>query len=347
MTLSRISKGLTVTAVVAAGFLFDADAAVVSQYGIDFCVVGSAGNRAPNAAEMPTSPGNRKPGTVGYEYSIAKTELTSGQWLEFVRAYASFNPETSGSTALTGDYIVPTNMPSGRTFDLIHPSLANRATNMSWRMAARYCNWLTNGKAMTADAFEHGAYDTSTFGKNAQGHFTDQLTRSAGAKFWIPNLDEWVKATYFDPNRYGEGQEGYWKYSGKSDSQLPFGRPEDGGKTNAGSFEWGVDQFPVDVGAYSLVTSPWGLLDTCGGTSEWLEGTLYPDRPHTGVMDIGARIGNLDEQVVFYDRLAWPFSNTSPESSGPGGLRIAMFVPSVSTGIPFLICGALMRRKRQ
>ncbi len=296
----------------------------ITKFGIEFCVVGSPGNRPPDESEMTETPGNWRPGAVNYQYAIAKNELSSIQYLEFVRAYASFHPEIPGSVALTGDYIVANPGASGRTFDLIVPAVANLPTNMSWRMAASYCNWLVNGKAMVADSFEHGAYDTSTFNRDASGIYTDQLAHSPGAEFWIPNLDEYIKAANFDPDRYGNGEGGYWKYSGMSDVPLRFGAPQNGGQTNAGTFIPGVTVFPVYVGSYPLVRSPWGLLDTCGGISNWLEGTLYPDRPNTGVMDIGARIGNLDEQVFEYDRLGMVFSSTAPNSGGPGGLRIAM-----------------------
>lgn len=321
MTNRWLVRSSIVIAAAAIGFAANAQ---TTRYDIEFCVVGSPGNRPPDESEIEQSPVSWRAGTVNYRYAIAKTELTTNQLLEFVRAYATFNAVNVADAGLTGYNILGRQTASGPKFELLFPAAANRPTNMSWRTAARYCNWLTNGKAMRADAFEHGAYDTSTFGREPSGEYTDQLTRTAGADFWIPNLDEWVKATYFDPNRYAIGHEGYWAYSGRSVRPLRYGWPQEGGQTNAGTPIPGVPSSPIDVGSFPLVMSPWGLLDTCGGITEWLEGTLYPDRPNTGVLNAGAQAGNIDEMVVEYDRLGTVFSNTPPNSSWPGGLRIAM-----------------------
>ena len=77
---------------------------------------------------------------------------------------------------------------------------------VDWRTCAIFCNWLHNGKSSARSAFLSGAYDVSTFGYiSSAGGFTDQLTHNAGTSYWIPTLDEWLKAAHFDPNRNGPG----------------------------------------------------------------------------------------------------------------------------------------------
>src|SRR5690606_23240620 len=102
---------------------------------------------------------------------------------------------------------------------------------------ARYCNWLHNGKVNEQWAFDTGAYDASTFGRDENGDFTDDYTPLPGARFWIPSVDEWLKAVYYDPDRHGPGEGGWWLFPDSSDDPLVIGYPEDGGETN-GSLFW-------------------------------------------------------------------------------------------------------------
>jgi hypothetical protein len=99
--------------------------------------------------------------------------------------------------------------------------------------------------------------------------------RSPGARYWIPNLDEWTKAVYFDPNRYGEGQPGYWMYPHRSDSPPQLGLPSEGGQTSAQ-----LGNRSPESAAYTNIQTPWGLWDASGGASEWLEDKFsMPGRP--------------------------------------------------------------------
>ncbi len=103
---------------------------------------------------------------------------------------------------------------------------------ITWRTAAVYCNWLHNGKGTNREAFLSGAYDVSTFGYIGEGGgFTDQLTRSEGATYWIPSLDEWMKAAHWDPDRNGENQPGWWMYGSASETPFIYAPPPSLGAT--------------------------------------------------------------------------------------------------------------------
>ncbi len=234
------------------------------SYGFDWATITHAGNRAATQEEAPyLFPPYHTPelhvGSVGYEYRIARTELTVEQHFEFVQAYAPFWKGNPGASEFIGVWISWTG--SGYEID---PGYEKKATSMGWRTAARYCNWLHNGKAGDQWAFEDGAYDTSTFGTNPDGTITDQPTRHPDARFWIPTQDEWVKAAHYDPNRYGEGLEGYWLYPDAGQEPLISGYPWEGGETDAG-IEIKPGYTYLDVGSYPDVRSPWGLLDLSGG----------------------------------------------------------------------------------
>jgi len=206
-------------------------------------------------------------GSVDHEYQISRTEVTAAEWLEFVNAYAPYvDPGYANSPYFRSNRCYRT---GPTTYDVI-PEWRNLAVDVGWRFAARYVNWLHNGKANTPGAFESGVYDTATFRTNPDGTFTDQQAHSPGARYWIPTQDELIKAFHFDPDRYGPDQPGYWLYSHTSDSPPRPGLPEQGGEA---SFQRGGPSMAIvpEVAAYRNVQSPWGLWDAAGGVEEYTE----------------------------------------------------------------------------
>lgn len=230
------------------------------SYGIDFVRVGAPGNAA-YAPPGGFQSGRAAEGRVDYEYRIGRTEITGGQWQEFVLAYAPHLQGSRVNIAFSGTL----SFWNGSTYEM--PAEFERwPTQVGFEFAARYCNWLHNGKINEAWAFENGAYDTSTFFRDPGpgGAYNHQETRNPDAKFWIPSVDEWVKAAFYDPNRFGDGQGGYWMYPNSSD-QVPIS----GVTTNAG--EAGSVGEPGPVGQFPDALSPWGLLDVSGGVWEMTE----------------------------------------------------------------------------
>ncbi len=229
--------------------------------------------------------------------------------------------------------------------------------NVSWRMAAILCNWYHNGKSLDRGAFLSGAYDTSTFGyaTSPQGfpQFTDQLTRSPGARYFIPTWDEHLKASHYDPNKQNSDGStgGWWTYNNGSDTPLVGAPPGAGGQANFGWDEFtypGQSPFTIPLGAYPQTRSPWGLLDASGGTAEWTEGLV--EDPVTGrrfrVID-GSQWDSSPGFAIadsIYSRAAeLPQLNIYPY-----GIRIGAVVPSPA---PFTIllaagvCRAARRRR--
>lgn len=139
---------------------------------------------------------------------------------------------------------------------------------MSWRECAILCNWLCNDGGTSRSAFLNGAYDVSTFGYDANDVFTDQLTHHPGARFYIPNWNEQMKAMHYDPNKNGPGVGGYWEYGHSSDTPPIYGPP---GSGQANAVFRSPSPFGIPLGAYADQLSPWGLLDANGGTGELSE----------------------------------------------------------------------------
>jgi len=233
----------------------------------DWVVVGDPGNRDTTIEETegPFHSGFEA-GGVDYAYRILETELTVEQQFEFVVAYYPLYADrvsTFGRFEFTGFDI--TVIPGIIRITPGHDP--HRPGTMSWEYFARYCNWLHHGMVNEPWAYDDGAYDTSTFYEDPPGVYHHQLVRSLEARYWIPSLDEWLKAAHWDQSLNG-GEGGYWQYPAQTNEPLPAGLPEDGGQRNAGRND---DGFPLAVKSYPDVQSYYGLYDTSGGRSETLE----------------------------------------------------------------------------
>ncbi len=271
MRYGLVLMGLCAVAGVA---MADDDLTITHDSGYDFVMIGDPGNRDTNKFEVPLSPEERI-GSVAYTYRIAVTEVTVAQYLEFVEAYYPIYVKRTGS--LIGD-----NHFTGRairaSFYEIHilPGFEpQEPMDMGWEYAARYVNWLHNGKINEEWAFERGVYDTSTFVRDEQGRWQHQRAHAPDARYWIPTANEWLKAAYWAPDK-NDGEGGYWRYPNRSDTDSRPGFPGEGGERNAGEDE----VFPLPVGSYPDVMSPWGVLDMAGGQSEWFETVPGSGDPH-------------------------------------------------------------------
>lgn len=300
------------------------------DYGYHWATIGDAGNAAFPGDEVGHLAGR---GSVGYQYRMATTETTNSDWIQFCRAYAPFYQGDPTSLLFHGAGIYGWHGPNGYEFE-IGEGLEHVPTGIAWRMAARYCNWLTNGRVNEAWAFERGAYDTSTFTQNPDGSYNDQRVPSPGALFWIPTTDEWMKAGYYDPNRFGTGQGGWWDHPYASSGPLLIGPPGQG-QTNASL--GGPGPVPGDAGLYPEMNAPWGLLDISGGeremTSDW---NLF-----------GSSLSSMDILVPHEDKLGWIESIWFPEYIADNGLRLASAVPEPGTGICVLMGLVLATRRRR
>lgn len=282
--------------------------------GFDFVTIGAAGNRPTIPSEVPIEP-TWKIGAVDYEYRITRTEVTTEQWYDFVVAYAPHYSGALNDPLFTSPWIFYQN---GQF--VIAPGMERVAAGTTWRFAARYMNWLHNGRVSEAWAFESGVYDTSTFTKNPDGTYNDQAAHAPGAMYWIPTQDEWIKAMHYDPDRYGPGQEGYWRMPDGGDEVLISGWPWEGGETDGG-IEPGVSP-DLPVGSYPWSVSPWGLLDGSGGEWEWVEDWAggYPEARY--------RLGSNRWSIAYdWDDRIDTYRSGTPDH-GLIGFRVASPIPS-------------------
>lgn len=308
--------------------------------GFDWATIGAVGNAAY------TGPGPRSGrGSVNYQYKISKLEITTSQWLEFTNTFSTQTDAynfTKFGPSIWGATFDPTYIGPGVSYRLRQgdPNAGMRPVGgISWRDAARYCNWLHNGKSSNLASLITGAYDTTTFGGNRSTGYTDASTHLPGAKFWIPTLDEWMKAAWYDADRFGNGVGGWWEYTNRSNQAGVSGLPGVG-TTSAGLRLDFFGEWAIPLAAYRSNVSPWGLFDTSGGAAEWTEGWA-------GTVDretLGASAGGIlqRENIATAEGLVFD----PEETNSIIGLRIASAIPNGSTvGVLVMVVFTVRRRR--
>ena len=300
--------------------------------GVDFVTIGDPGN-TPYDPNGSSEFSNDNMGGVNYSYNIGVYQIDTAQWVAFMNA-AFDRPQSQWIPFINVPAVwgaVPTSptVPGGMRWAVPAGNGMMAVGGISWRTAAIYCNWLCNGEGSAPSAFMNGAYDVSTFGYFGN-IFTDQSTHNPGAKYWIPTQSEWLKAAYYDPNRYGPGQGGYWQYSNGSNSPYSYGLPGNGHTANSLYSYPGNAQFQVPLGSYPGTTSPWGLYDVAGEPAEWTEGI---DTEVTGFRERVVLGTAWASPILGPDEISVAGASILPDQSSVYySFRLAMAVPSPSTG---------------
>ncbi len=326
MHARTIYRGTLVITTCLSGVLAGDDPDFDPISGLEFVTITDVGNRDTNDEEMPGEDGTGgfRFGGVDYEYRMAITEVTIEQYFDFVVAYLPIYERNTGNTLGFVDFTGHGIWTLNGVANILGNYSPQRAADMSWEYAARYVNWLHNGKVIEEWAFETGVYDTSTFYEDDEGVNHHQEAHNPGARYWMPTKDEWVKAGHWDPEK-NNGEGGYWKYANSTDfDSIPWLLPNEGGERNAGPF---FEGWPLDVGSFSHVTSPWGMYDMLGGESELLEEvTPRDDLGRRGVA--GSSYGNFEYQSSSSADILRPGPYTGVWTTE--GLRLVSAVPSIA-----------------
>ena len=286
-----------------------------------WALIGDPGNRNNEGDEIhwPWAPPS---GSVDYEYRISRLEVTIGEYLEFVIAYAPIYFQNNPDDFYADLEFSGLGIRVTRIEIEIRGTNPDRPTTMGWDYAARYANWIHNGKVLEEWAYETGVFDASTFAQQDGEDWEPQEFHSDQARYWIPTKNEWTKAAYWDPNKLGEGVGGYRLYPNGTDRALrPNLLPDEGGQRNAGEDS---TIFPLSVGSFADQVSPWGVLDLAGGESEWTEFFHLNVTYRRGLMGSEWRSVFYNEPPIEFvddlDRLGTPSSSTVRV---PRGLRLA------------------------
>lgn len=167
-------------------------------------------------------------GSVTYNYKIGRFKVTNTEYAEFLNAIAVTDTFFIYNVAMNTDPRcgITRSGSSGSYSYSVKTDMGDKpVVRVSWLNAARYINWLSNNKpsgAQTAGTTENGTYPINgqtavqlmnTIGKNIINPNTNRPI-----SYWMPTENEWYKAAYYDPNRYGQNLGGYWKYPTQTDS---------------------------------------------------------------------------------------------------------------------------------
>ncbi len=221
---------------------------------------------------------------VGDLHRIAITEVTNSEYVEFLNAVGQNDTyELYDNNMLSSPRggIRRLGPPDAGMF-LVKVNMGDKPVNfVSWLDAARYVNWLHNGRPtgqQLPGTTETGAYDLTVADPGTQA------TRSPGALWFLPRKVEWDAAAYTDPVA---GKD--WLYATRSDAApTPATATPAGDVANPGPNVANYDQVASwnDVsgnvtsvaGAGQASTSPWGTFDQAGNVAEWVEDTLLGSR---------------------------------------------------------------------
>ena len=258
----------------------------ISSYGIDFVPVTDIGN-APNPLAPPNVIATSAAGKVDYNFHMGKYEITNSQYCSFLNSIAKVDTNSVFNTFMQ----INRSGSSGNYSYL--PTSGNENKPVCFVSSLdifRFANWLHNGCPIgpqNSSTTEDGSYDMT------QAY----PIRKIGAKFWIPNVNEWYKTAFYDKNLNG-GSGGYYLYPNRSNSINSSVPPGDAFSANMDT----IVGFTTDVGSYTNSFSPYGCYDMAGNIAEILDNLISP-----------GQIGNA-EFGRMHSLSNWNFSGASPTS---------------------------------
>ena len=278
-----------------------------NSFGIDFVTVGNPGI-SPDANGLGA-------GAVPYSYRIDKCEI-SEQMIDKANAL--------GGLGITKDSRGPD-----------YP-----ATSVTWYEAAKFVNWLdTSSGSLPAYKFDVNG-NFQLWQSTDVGFDSTNLYRNKLAKYFLPSVDEWHKAAYYDPNAGV-----YYTYPTGSNS-VPDGIDFPGDPVFDAVFFDGATNGGPNVVTNAGLVSPYGTAAQGGNAAEWAETAAdwINNLPGESRTFLGGGWGDGSTLLA-----AWNSNGEAPSSEAIiRGFRVAGTVPEPSTMLLAAVgsVGWLLRRKR-
>lgn len=155
-------------------------------------------------------------GRIDYTYQIKKYPVTNSEYTEFLNSVCK---STNGLSLWTVEMSDPSlrggidRIGSSPNFTYVaKTNMGNKPVNfINWFSAARFINWLHNGKPTGVPGngtTEDGVYTLTNFIVSG----SIKPLRNNTNSYWLPNENEWYKAAYYD------GAGNYWTYATQSNS---------------------------------------------------------------------------------------------------------------------------------
>ena len=220
----------------------------LNQFEMTFVEIGNPGNDAdPRRYGTPQ-------GSVAYAYQLGKYEVSRDMITKYNANFGTNNGQAIDMGSMWR---------YGGTRD------AMPATTVSWNAAARFVNWLNTSQGYQA------AYNFTTSGVNdnialwspdqAWQQGGENLFRHKDAHYWLPSMDEWYKAAYYNPStgEYGD----YPSLDGNEPSAVSSGTAD-----NTAVYGQSLFQGPADITSAGGL-SAYGIMGLGGNVFEWEETT--------------------------------------------------------------------------
>jgi len=191
------------------------------------------------------------------------------------------HPYRMGTYEVSRDMVTKANSLGDLGFSLGYEA-SDKPALLTWNEAARFVNWL-NTSSGYSPAYRFGtnpgdtgycaegnvmSWDTGDAGYNASNPY-----RNAQARYFLPTVDEWLKAGFYDP-----ATGGYYEFPTGSDS-VPISVS---GGTEPGTAVFNPDLESVITGPADIKNagglSPYGTMAQGGNEWEFLE-TVIPGGP--------------------------------------------------------------------
>jgi formylglycine-generating enzyme required for sulfatase activity len=240
------------------------------------------------------------------------------------------NPNPAGKVDYTyriGKYVISEDMinkanAEGNLFITHTGRGANKpATDVSWFEAIQFVNWLNTSTGSTP-AYKYAGLNFRLWEPGNAGYDPNNLFRNSLATYFLPSVDEWYKAAYYDPNRPGGA--GYYDFPTGEDAGP---EPPDGidfpGDTifTAVFFDGGSNAGPNDITNVGLL-SPYGTAGQGGNVYELheTESDLVNDSDWRSRVKRGGYWQTDSNSIATFLR-----SSTSPHRSiETNGFRVAV-----------------------
>jgi formylglycine-generating enzyme required for sulfatase activity len=187
----------------------------------------------------------------------------------------------------------------------------------------------------------NGSTETGVY--NLNGATSGVFDAEVGATLWIPTMDEWHKAAYYDPNK-NAGTGGYWLHANRSNSltsntvgMLGAANYYDGDYAVTQSGYSSVQNYLMDVGAYGTTSeSHYGTNDQGGSVHEWTDGddSVY-DFSNEVFIEGKIYTGGswYHSENVLRSNKPWNDSAFTTFESSTVGFRLAAAIPEPTTGL--------------
>ena len=228
-------------------------------------------------------------GSAGLFY-IASIEVTNKQYIDFLNAVAASDPNELFNSNMGADLrggITRTGDDGSYTYSA-RADMAMKPVNfISWLDAARYINWLQNGRPTGSQGpgtTEQGVYDLTVENPG------QTAVRESGSRWFLPTRTEWDEAAYLDPT-----DPGCCDYPTRSNDPPVLAMGAGNGDIsnrglNVANYDYGADwngengNVTTSGSAGPLSTSYFGTYDQGGNVSEWTEtfGTTVNKRQTMG-----------------------------------------------------------------